>query len=281
MANPTFHLGTVGPALYALQAGSAVVVAWQWSAERFAELVDRHGADTAFVSAHQLVDLVVSQQAPQHQMRRLFHGGSKTADDTKRAAIARFGPVLHEYYGTSTGVVSEATSEEWWQRPGTVGRPLPGVRVQIQRFGRAVGPETTGRIHVRYRKADHPGSYVDTGDVGHLDGDGYLFVHGRAGTGDDAAATTAFQHAVRSLPGVTETEVLVVPGAPPSVTCFVEFRDRAPDELRVEVERIGRMSGLPPVTVVAKVHGSLPRTASGKVWRARLPETVVRGGGPG
>nr|WP_095878574.1 AMP-binding protein [Streptomyces sp. TLI_235] len=64
MANPTYHLGTLGPALHALQAGSAVVVQRDWSPGRFAELADRHGADSAFLSPDQLLDVVQARIAP-------------------------------------------------------------------------------------------------------------------------------------------------------------------------------------------------------------------------
>src|SRR5690606_38169159 len=110
----------------------------------------------------------------------------------KRAMIDWLGPVICEYYGsTEHGPLTFCTSEEWLARPGTVGRPAPGVELTIQdEAGRVLGPGETGEIVARNhahpdftyhgREAERAelqrGDLVVTGDMGFVDQDGFLFL---------------------------------------------------------------------------------------------------------
>jgi long-chain acyl-CoA synthetase len=270
MANPEFHLGTLGPALYALQAGSAVIVQREWSAAGFCALVDSHAADSTFLNPHQLLDLVTGGRAPEHPMKAVLHGGSVIARDVKYQAIDLFGPVVREFYGTSRGVICEVSSEEWLRHPGTVGRPLAGLRLSIRRAdGNAAGGEI-GHIYARYRALDMTGpvpGYTDTGDLGYLDDAGYLYVLGRA-AGDGAGDLALLEQLSWGIRGVVD--VAVMPAADVrSVTCYIEYQGAAAGSMPAEIEEFGRRLGM-AATVVARPAGFFPRTPSGKLWRARL-----------
>ena len=154
MGNPTFHLGTLGPALYALQAGSTVAVLPTWSAEGLIEVIDKYSADSAFLSQSQLIDVVGHKRWSSHKPRVVFHSGSPCAPYIKRAAIELMGPVLHEYYGTSQGVISEISSRDWLRHPGSVGKPLRGVRVSIRDGGTERQAGEVGEICVQFRTVD-------------------------------------------------------------------------------------------------------------------------------
>ncbi|WP_041832616.1 class I adenylate-forming enzyme family protein [Actinoplanes sp. N902-109] len=267
MANPTYHLGTLGPALYALQAGSAVVVQRDWSPAAFADLAERHAADSVMFSPDRLLDVVEARVAVERRFTVVFHGGAACPPAVKRAAIDLFGPVLLEYYGTSESVATEITTAEWLDRPGSVGRPLPGIGVDVVRDGRPVPPGELGEIRLRLRPADHDGGgSVDTGDIGSVDPAGYLFIAGRAGSSPDLL-TARLENDIRGMTGVTDAAVL----GGPSPACFVEHsRDTDPARLTDAITMTAAMLELPPVRIVLTASGSLPRTPSGKIARAEV-----------
>jgi long-chain acyl-CoA synthetase len=270
MGNPTYHLGTLGPALYALQAGSAVIVQRSWSPASFAELVDRHGADTSFLSLDLLVDIVVSGLAPTRPLRVLFHGGAACPPALKRSAIDLLGPVLHEYYGTSKSTVTEITAREWLRRPGSVGRPLPGIGVEILRDGRVAAPGETGEIWLRLRPVDRDPEdpeVVNTGDLGFVDEHGYLYVVGRESGPETGGLDTAYlEYQIRLLNGVADVAVIgdTVP------VCFVETTPGLRERVLRDITLAADLLGVPAPDIRPAAPGTLPRTPSGKIRRAVL-----------
>ncbi len=56
---------------------------------------------------------------------------------------------IWEFYGASEGGVSRISPEEWRERPGSVGRPWPGVEVTIRgEEGEILGPGETGLVYM-------------------------------------------------------------------------------------------------------------------------------------
>lgn len=269
MANPTFHLGTLGPALYSLQAGSAVVVQQEWSASRFLTLAERYGAASTMLSPDLLVDLVTAGCAPATPLRAVFHGGAACPPAVKRAAIDLLGPILHEYYGTSRSVITEIDTPQWLAHPGSVGRAIPGITLTIERNEERLPSGEPGEITARLRAADSA-SYSDgvlrTGDIGYLDDEGYLYVLGRAdasGRHDEAL----LEQLIRQLPEVTD--VAAIGGSP--CVCHVETRtEEDAAGLAEAIETATAARGLPLPLVVPHRSGTLPRTPSGKIRRAAL-----------
>jgi long-chain acyl-CoA synthetase len=269
MANPSYHLGTLGPALYALQAGSAVVVQRDWSPALFVDLADRHHAASAMLSPDLLVDIVAAGRAPAFPLRAVLHGGAACPPEVKRAAIDLLGPVLHEYYGTSRSILTEITTPEWLRRPGSVGKPLPGIDLVIEDDGKALPDGELGEITARLRAVDSAGgddALLRTGDLGHLDGEGYLFVLGRAGTAG-THRNALLEHVARHVPDVTDVAVVDANGP----VCHVETR--TPGRAEELVRAIGVAAaarGLPVPPIVVHARGALSRTPSGKIRRAAL-----------
>src|SRR5207248_3830972 len=133
--------------------------------------------------------------SPAPGLRTLLHGGEPCPLPVKEAMASWFGDVLVEYYGFTEGGMTVVRAGEWRSRPGTVGRPLPGLSVQVlDEAGAAVGPGETGTVYFtvaggrRFRyagdddktEAAHVGDAFTVGDVGRGDDDGFLYLSGRA-----------------------------------------------------------------------------------------------------
>ncbi|MBF9132205.1 AMP-binding protein [Plantactinospora sp. S1510] len=269
MTNLTAHLGTLGPALYALQAGSAVVAQDSWSVNGFAGLVDRYAADSTFLSPDRLVELVDRRVAPARSLKVVLHGGASCPPDIKRSAIDLFGPVLHEFYGTSAGIVSEISTSDWLRRPGSVGRPLPGVKVQITAGDQQARAGEPGEVQVWPRRVDRldrtPG-LVRTGDLGYLSEDGYLFILGRL---DDRyrELNARVEAAVRELPTVTDVVATAHRHRTDTLVVRIECTASGTSALRQEVQAVVEALGSHHVELEIRPSGTFVRTASGKLRR--------------
>jgi fatty-acyl-CoA synthase len=129
-------------------------------------------------------------------LRVLTHIGAAAAPVLRLRAHERLGPVIAHTYGASEmGIVSALTPPEHdlahLDRFSCAGHVLPGVEVRFRGVGGALAPRA-GAIEVRspamasgyrHRPVEQAANFVDgwyrTGDLGNLDEEGYLHVHGR------------------------------------------------------------------------------------------------------
>ena len=128
-------------------------------------------------------------------LRYLSVGAAPAPPELKEQVLDFFGEVLYESYGcTEAGMIAGCTPAELRRRPGTSGRPFRQVDIRIlDEAGNVLPPGRTGEIAVRTPivisgyigrgrlgadQLDEEGFYR-TGDIGHLDADGYLFISDR------------------------------------------------------------------------------------------------------
>ncbi|MFC0204834.1 AMP-binding protein [Novosphingobium soli] len=130
-------------------------------------------------------------------LRMAIHAAAPCPVEIKRRMIAWWGPILFEYYGSTEGVGATAiTSNEWLERPGSVGRSSLGPIHICDEDGRELPPGEAGIVYfeapngrrVTYlndaektRRAAHPEhpDWFAVGDIGRLDEDGYLYLTDR------------------------------------------------------------------------------------------------------
>ena len=125
------------------------------------------------------------------RLRALFAGGAPLAAELVDA-YDDLGIPLYQGYGLTETAPTVAMNTADHHRRGSVGRPLPGTEVRIE-HGHG-GVDGNGEILVRSpavmagywgdealtRESIDDHGWLRTGDLGHLDGDGFLFVTGRA-----------------------------------------------------------------------------------------------------
>jgi len=116
------------------------------------------------------------------RIRYLVSGGAPLA---ARESLFFFGaglPLFEGYGLTEAGpIVSVGTFEHW--RPGSVGRPLPGVELRIAEDGEILVRSPSLMTGYHNLEAESVqilhGGWLHTGDLGVLDGDGFLSITGR------------------------------------------------------------------------------------------------------
>ncbi len=125
-------------------------------------------------------------------MRDLTVGGAAVDWPLKARLVSIFGPIISEAYGAAeTGPIAVMPPGPQSQKPGSCGRPLKGVMVQIRDgSGQHLPPNAVGEIWARTPRSlvcelpqgegrrDEEG-FIAMADMGRIDEDGYLYITGR------------------------------------------------------------------------------------------------------
>ncbi|MEO5898828.1 MAG: AMP-binding protein [Ilumatobacteraceae bacterium] len=196
VAAPLFHAWGLSHLMLGLTRCATSVVATRFDAEATVGAVAEHSARVLVVVPVMLrrmlsVDPQVLAAADTSALRVIAVSGSALGGQLATDVADRFGPVLYNTYGsTEVAVASVATPSDLRRHPTTVGKPAPGAVVEIlDDAGEPLPNGTVGRIFVgnsaRFEGYTGGGGkesqrgLLSSGDVGHIDRDGFLYVDGR------------------------------------------------------------------------------------------------------
>jgi propionyl-CoA synthetase len=237
-------------------------------------------------------------------MKYLFLAGERLDPETYHWATDLLQiPVIDHWWQTETGwpiVANMMGLEALPIKAGSPTVPVPGYDIHVlDEEGENVPASTEGAIAIKLPlppctlptlwKDDerfvesyltrYPGYYL-TGDGGHLDEDGYLFVMGRTDDVINVAghrlSTGALEEAVAGHPDVAECAVIGVNDTlkgqvPRGFVVLKAAVDRDPETIRRELvdrvrEQVGAVASLREIDIV----GGLPKTRSGKILRRTM-----------
>ncbi|HEX6567613.1 MAG TPA: AMP-binding protein [Acidimicrobiales bacterium] len=300
---PLYHAAPLAFSLaIPLGAGVGVVLMDRWSPEETLRLISHHRITHSHMVPtmfHRLLALPddVRAAADVSSLRSVLHGAAPCPVAVKRSIIDWWGPVLLEYYAATEGTGTFVTSADWLARPGTVGRPATPdhIRILDPVSGEQLPPGEVGTVYLRApavgrfdyfgdpakTAGSYRGDYFTMGDVGYLDGDGYLFLTDRSAdliiTGGVNVYPAEVEAELLGHPAVGDAAVIGVPDPDwgETVVAVVELRDGvvASDGLAAELAdhcraRLARFKCPRRVEFTER----LPRTDSGKLYKRRLRE---------
>jgi acyl-CoA synthetase (AMP-forming)/AMP-acid ligase II len=196
LAVPMFHaLGFAGMAL-GLALGSTLVVRRHFDPEATLDSLQENEATALIVvpvmlqRMLELPDNEVATRDTSH-LKVIFVSGSALSVDLVKRTLKAFGPVVYNMYGsTEIAYATIATPKDLGEEPGSVGKVVRGVVVKIlDEDGEEVEAGASGRIFVG-NSAQFEGytggetkeqikGLMSSGDVGHFDDKGRLFIDGR------------------------------------------------------------------------------------------------------
>lgn len=179
-----------------LATGSTLVTHRYYDPNQAAADCERYkvtGIVSAAVFLRELIDAVDAHKGTIGPLDFIVSSGNAIPPQLVRELIARFGPVVCNFYGsTEHGQISIASGEEMAADPTTAGTPGLGVRLTVFRDDgqeAAVGEEgavfssnsmsTMGFLSSRDH-ADTRDGMIATGDRGYIDASGRLYICGRA-----------------------------------------------------------------------------------------------------
>jgi acyl-coenzyme A synthetase/AMP-(fatty) acid ligase len=232
-----------------------------------------------------------------NSIRQAFVGFAPLPMKVKVEFESRYGVRLIESYGLSETLFVTARSKGALDAPGYVGEALPGISLRIVNDeGNPAAPVLDGEIEIL--TPDLMAGYLDsagkvseinaanwfpTGDVGHLDHRGSLFITGRKKDliirGGVNISPAAIEEALMHVPGIADVAVVSIPHElygedivavlklDPGV-CLESIL-----ELVVAHAKRTLAQHQQPARYIA--IDEFPRTASGKVQKARIRELVA------
>lgn len=287
---PIVHIGGLWSLLQSLVAARPIAMLDRFTVAGWHAVVKEHRPAVAGLPPAAMRS-VLDSDIPREDLAsiRAINAGTSAVDpDLVDEFYERYGiPILvvygaTEFSGAVAGWTVKDFHKQWPDKRGSVGRPFPGVRLQIvDDDGEVLGVNAPGRLQVAAPQARAGGGWITTSDLGHLDADGFLYIDGRA---DDVIVRGGFKvapetvvRALRSHSSVADAAVAPVPdrrlGQIP--VAAVELRPGATAD--GEQLRDHCRATLTPYEVPARVFvvDELPRGAALKVDRRRLLAMLV------
>ncbi|MEW2357266.1 AMP-binding protein [Spirillospora sp. NPDC029432] len=284
IAPPLFHVLGFAYMSVGLGMGTPLVLSRHFDPKATLAAIDEHQAETLVAVPVMLQRILDVPDGPRPgSLRAVVCGGSALHPHLSEAFMDAFGDVLINVYGaTETGWATIATPQDLREAPGTVGRPSFRLTIKIlDEDGREVPAGLVGEVHtgggLRFAgytggggKEGHDG-LLATGDLGHFDGAGRLFIDGRADDMIVSGGENVFPGEVEDLlgahPDVAEVSVTGVDDESFGQRLAAHVvrapgSDITEDALKAHVkEHLARFK------VPRDVHfvDELPRTSTGKV----------------
>ncbi|HTL83599.1 MAG TPA: AMP-binding protein [Acidimicrobiia bacterium] len=293
VAAPTFHSWGFSNSFVSILLGDTMVLQRHFNPERVIEALAHNRAQVLAAVPVMLIRMLevdddVRRQYDTSALRLVPLSGSALPGDLAPRFMKSFGPVIYNLYGsTEAGAVTIANPEDLMRAPSTAGRPPRGIDVRLLGdSGRDVAVGDTGRIFVRSpmtfsgytdgQSKNVVDGFMQTGDTGHFDTAGLLFVDGRDDdmiiSGGENVFPSEVEDVIASHPDVSEVAVIgvaddefgqrlkafVVPAPGHSLDA-----DTVRDLVRATLARY-------KVPREVEFVDALPRNATGKVVRRNL-----------
>ena len=276
---PLFHVGGLSILLRSVICGMTAVVQPRFEAAEVNRAIDAHGVSIVSVVSTMLDRMLVErgERAYPSSLRCVLLGGGPAPRPLLERAAAVRVPVVQTYGLTETASqLTTLAPEDALRKLGSAGKPLMGAQVRIAADGEIFvrGPS----VSPGYLKHPPHGDWLNTGDLGELDGDGYLYVLDRRDdlivSGGENVYPAEVEAALLAHPAVADAGVVGVADAEwgQAVGAFVVIAPGA----RVNGEELAafcrqRLAGY-KVPRLWEIRDSLPRNAAGKLLRRELKE---------
>ncbi|TGN98888.1 AMP-binding protein [Burkholderia sp. USMB20] len=256
---------------------------------------------------YRLLDIPGIDKVDFSSLRYFLYGAAPMSVEKLKRAIDVFGPVMTGGYGQTEAPasISYLTPAEHFvdgalapdERLASVGRPSPLVRVEIVgERGDVLKQSETGEICVRgdlvmkgyYRAPDKTAEtivdgWLHTGDIGHLDRDGYLHITDRKKdmiiSGGFNVYPSEVEQVIWAHPAVQDCAVIGVPDDKwgEAVKAVVELNAgqqvSAEELIALCKAQLGSVKAPKSVDFIA----ALPRSTAGKVLKKDLREQYWQG----
>jgi acyl-CoA synthetase (AMP-forming)/AMP-acid ligase II len=297
---PMFHALGFAQALVGIGLGSTLVIRRRFDPETTLDSLEEHRA-TAMVMVPVMLQRTIElgeeeiKKRDTSSLRIIFLSGSKLAPELAKKSMDAFGPVVYNLYGsTEISYATIATPEDLKDDPSTVGKVVRGSVVKIlDDDGNELPAGEGGRIFVGNlsqfegytggESKEEVGGLMSSGDLGHFDDKGRLYVDGRDDemivSGGENVFPAEVEELLSSHENIADAAAMGVDDEKfgQRLRAFVVLREGASlseDDIKSYVKENLANYKVPREVVFVD---ELPRNATGKVLKRELAEKVEEG----
>jgi acyl-CoA synthetase (AMP-forming)/AMP-acid ligase II len=295
---PLYHAAPLRFNMMAIVLGGTSIIMESFDAEQFLKLVETHKVTqsqlvpTMFVRMLKLPDEVRARYDVS-SLKGAIHAAAPCPVDVKTRMIEWWGPILIEYYAGSEGNgVTVSNSREWLAHRGTVGRAVVGKVKILDENDEEVPAGEIGTVYFadapefsyhndpdKTKRAYNSRGWSTLGDVGYLDGEGYLYLTDRKSYMIISGGVNIYPQETEDVlithPDVADVAVFGVPNEEmgEEVKAVVQPHDmaRAGKALEEQLMLFCRQK-LSPIKCPRSIdfEAELPRTPTGKLVKRHL-----------
>jgi len=299
-SGPLYHSGPSAFMGMAGLCGQTIIVQRKFDPEDWLRLVDKYKVSSTF-SAPVVVRMVcalpreVKDRYDRSSMRVMVANAAPWSYALKKEYVADFPPEsLFEIYGsTELGVDTVLMPADQMRKPGSCGKPAPGIEITL--FGEdgaevtGTGPDHTGEVFIRSRStfdtyykndasyaANTRGDFHTVGDIAYRDDEGYLYICDRKSdmiiSGGMNIYPAEIEAALEQHPGIYDVAVFGIPSQEWGEVVHATVVLSPGSSLTGEEIRAFARDHLASYKVPRSVDfaDELPRTGSGKLLKRQL-----------
>jgi acyl-CoA synthetase (AMP-forming)/AMP-acid ligase II len=264
--------------LIGLALGAELYVTKRFEATQACTLIARHQVEVATLVPLQLQRMLRADPSALASLRCVIAGSAPLNPILARDALDQLGLILFNLYGSSeAGFAIMATPQLLNRKPGTIGRPLTGVRVRINgALGEELRNSSVGQLAISSAWTLSGQGWINTGDLAYRDKDGDLMLCGRVDdmivSGGENVYPIQLEQVLLQHPELDAVAVIGVPDPEfgQRLKAVVVVKPGAPSDeaaLRAWLKpRVARYQ----MPAVIEFRQQLPYTALGKLDRAAL-----------
>jgi acyl-CoA synthetase (AMP-forming)/AMP-acid ligase II len=303
---PLYHSGPGGFAAIAHALGNTVVIQHKFDAEDWLRLLQTYRVTTTFTAPTPIRMICslpdeVKRRYDRSSMKRLIANAAPWTLSLKKMYLADFpDDSLWEVYGsTELGVDTVLQPDDHLRKPGSCGRPAPGIEIKLFDEGgqEVTKPNTPGELYVRsagafstYYKAEAKyqessrGDFHTVGDIAYFDEDGYYYIADRKNdmiiSGGMNIYPAEIEAALDDCPDIYEIAVFGIPDEQWGEAVHAVVVPAREGVTADEIISFARehLAGYKVPRSVDFVD-ELPKTGSGKVLKRQLREPFLAHGG--
>jgi fatty-acyl-CoA synthase/long-chain acyl-CoA synthetase len=302
---PLYHSAPLGFMLVVQALGGSVVVQRHFDPEDWMRLVERHRITTSFSAPtpiRRVVDLPEEVRARYDvsSMARLIANAAPWPFELKKKYVDRINDTsLFEVYGsTELGVNTILLPADQMRKPGSCGRPIPGVTIQLvdEDGNEITEPMQAGELFVEsdatfatyYKDPDkyeagRRGDFLSVGDIAYFDDEGYFYICDRKSDMIISGGVNIYPAEIEAVlvahPDVADAAVFGIPDEEWGEAVHAVITTYPGHEVDDEALRLFCREHLAGYKVPRSLSrlDEIPRSASGKIQKRQMREPFWEG----